>query len=493
MKDIKQVSLNSIVFYVEEDGYIALKKYINNLERYYADKEGGKEIIEDIQIRFAELLSEKRTFAEQAITMQDIESVIAVLGYPDNFEPEENRDFRQQEIPHHKKRKPLYRDLEDAKIAGICSGLSYYFDVDAWVFRLIFIVLTLFSGGLWILIYFILWFVLPQAKTTQQRYDMKGEALNIEDIEQRFKNVVNEAEDRIRDLTNKKKVKDFANKSADNLRDTASGISSGAAIFFRFLGKVVGFFFVITSVCAIAAILLLWFFPTPSFFSVEKEYSMFYLREIFTVLGLNNIAFCLFLTCVLLPFIFILFSGIALLTRKLRKVMGIILSALFVLWIVLLIFVGIGTFTFIGGKTFSHSDVPETIEIPVSSQNIIIKSLPSISFPKEEIRIFNKKFFIYRENNQTRIYGVPRLKHYNVSYTNDSIVSLRVYKNFSNEVVEFQNLIKVQDSIIYIPSLFHLKKNHWSGEEIMMELSVPRGVQLTIEEPFAGRKKVYNN
>ena len=62
MKEVRQISLNGIVFFLEEDGYFALKKYINNLEQYYADKEDGKEIIEDIQMRFSELLLEKRTF-----------------------------------------------------------------------------------------------------------------------------------------------------------------------------------------------------------------------------------------------------------------------------------------------------------------------------------------------------------------------------------------------------------------------------------------------
>ena len=489
MKDIKQVSLNSVVFYVEEDGYIALKQYIENLERYYADKENGKEIVEDIQIRFAELLSEKRTFTEQAITLSNIEAVIAVLGYPDSFEAEENRSFKQQEIPPNKKRKQLYRDLENAKIAGVCSGLSHYFGIDVWVFRLIFIFLGIFSAGFWLFVYIVLWFILPAAKTTQQRYDMKGEALNIEDIEQRVKNVVNEAESKIRDFTNKKKVKDFANNSTENFKNTANEISSGAKNLFNFLAKLFGFCLAFTSICAITAILLLWFFPTSSFFSIEKEYSIFYLREIFTVFGLNNLAFFLILTCILLPFIFLLLSGISLITSKLRKAMSVVVLTTFILWIVLSVFVGIGIITFIGNKSIPQTIEPVTIEFPVSTQSIIIKPHPDMTIQKAgtRVRFFNRNLYIKSENNRHQIYGIPNFS-YALKETNDSIILVRVLTNFSDELFDFQNNIKLEDSIIYIPSLFHFKNNHWSGEVMRVEVSVPKGIHLRVEEPFLREK-----
>jgi len=491
MKDIRQVSLNSIVFYVEEDGYIALKRYIDNLERYYADKDSGKEIIEDIQIRFAELLSEKRTFAEQAITLSDIETVIAVLGYPDNFEQEKSRETKHEDaFSPHRKRKQLYRDLENAKIAGVCSGLSHYFGIDEWIFRLVFIC-SVILGGLGIFLYFVLWLILPPAKTTRQRYEMRGEALNIEDIEQRFKNVINEAEDKIRNFTNKKKVKDFANNSADNIKNTANEISSGAKNIFQVIGKIFGICLIFISLCSIVAILLLWFFPTPSFFGVESGYNIFYLREFFTFLGLNNTAFFLCLLCVILPFVFLLFSGISLITSVLRKTMGVLVLGTFISWIVLTIFVGIGMFTFVADKNITQViEESTTIELPISSQHIIVKQHPDMNLRKAGVRsqFLNRNIYIKFEDNHSQIYGIPRITHH-VAHTNDSIVRLRIFKNFSDEIEEFQNSIRAEDSIIYIPSLFHLKKNYWIEEAIRIEISVPKDVQLTIEEPFIRKKR----
>lgn len=56
--------------------------------------------------------------------------------------------------------KRMYRSRSDVMIAGVCSGLARYLEVDPTVLRLVF-VLLLFAGfgGLWI--YLVLWIVMP--------------------------------------------------------------------------------------------------------------------------------------------------------------------------------------------------------------------------------------------------------------------------------------------------------------------------------------------
>ena len=482
MKNIKQVSLNSIVFYVEEDGYIALKRYIDNLERYYADKEGGKEIVEDIQIRFAELLSEKRTFTEQAITLSDIENVIAVLGYPDNFEPEDNKESKQQE-PSNKKRKQLYRDIENAKIAGICSGLSHYFGIDMWIIRLVYLCLVLF-WGVGILFYFILWFVVPPAKTTQQRYEMKGKALNIEDIEQKVKSGIHEAET---------KVRDFANKNADNFKETANEISSGAKNIFKFIGKIFGVCMIFVSVCAIMVIVLVWYFPIPSsFISIDNEISIFCVQEILPLIGLNGIASFLLLMCVLLPFILVFLSGIAFLAGKLGKTMGIGILAGFIVWVVLTVFVVIGTILFVKNLETDNTSAEKEINVSSSAQTIVIKPNPDLISRDDGVRFFDGYIFIKSENGKKQVYGIPRFS-YEVKQVDDSTETVRISGwNFNEKIMnDFYNGVKIEDSILYLPSLFQLRKGYWSGEKMYVELSVPQGKKIIIEPPFVRGRTVY--
>ena len=57
--------------------------------------------------------------------------------------------------------KKLYRSTKDRWIGGVCGGLGEYFSLDPTIIRIIFLLITLFLGG-GILIYLILWIVMPQ-------------------------------------------------------------------------------------------------------------------------------------------------------------------------------------------------------------------------------------------------------------------------------------------------------------------------------------------
>lgn len=99
-------------------------------------------------------------------------------------------------------RKKLYRDTDNKLIAGVCSGLSKYFGVPIWIPRLLFLIPFLsfaFKWGHWgglsfpdflsfsfspgsFLVYIILWLVLPEATTTAEKLEMKGEKVDMNSI-----------------------------------------------------------------------------------------------------------------------------------------------------------------------------------------------------------------------------------------------------------------------------------------------------------------------
>jgi phage shock protein C len=57
--------------------------------------------------------------------------------------------------------KRLYRSTKDSMIGGVCAGLANYFGMDPTVVRIIFLLLALFPAN-GVLIYLILWIVVPQ-------------------------------------------------------------------------------------------------------------------------------------------------------------------------------------------------------------------------------------------------------------------------------------------------------------------------------------------
>jgi len=56
--------------------------------------------------------------------------------------------------------KKLYRNPSEGMIAGICAGLGEYLDIDATLVRLVFVLLA-FGGGSGVLIYIIMWLIIP--------------------------------------------------------------------------------------------------------------------------------------------------------------------------------------------------------------------------------------------------------------------------------------------------------------------------------------------
>lgn len=57
--------------------------------------------------------------------------------------------------------KKLFRSIDDNIIAGVCGGLAEYFQIDSLLIRIIFILLAI-GGGSGVLIYLILWLVIPK-------------------------------------------------------------------------------------------------------------------------------------------------------------------------------------------------------------------------------------------------------------------------------------------------------------------------------------------
>ncbi len=100
-------------------------------------------------------------------------------------------------------RKKLFRDPDEKLLAGVCSGIGNYFGINAWIPRVLFLLpfLSFISrwghwGGMWdfgdvlrftfsptsLIVYIILWIVIPEASTTSEKLEMKGEKVDMNSI-----------------------------------------------------------------------------------------------------------------------------------------------------------------------------------------------------------------------------------------------------------------------------------------------------------------------
>lgn len=184
MKITVSINLGGYSFNIDEDAYAELKMYLRNLELHFAHEESASEILSDIETRMAELFRTKITSYKQVINIEDVRQAISVLGTPEDISDSDGPSSREKfSSPGYHR---MYRDPDNRVIGGVCSGMGAYWNIDPVIVRIIFIVMAL-AGGAGVLVYLILYIVLPEAKTTAQKIEMKGEPVNIHNIKDAVK------------------------------------------------------------------------------------------------------------------------------------------------------------------------------------------------------------------------------------------------------------------------------------------------------------------
>src|SRR5690554_5852613 len=178
MKKTTTINLAGMVYHIEEDAFQILKDYLTDIKRVFSSQEGVEEMVADIESRIAELFQERLN--------KNKEDVISIMGSPNQFdedydeaEYEENKSETQFNQKAESKR--LYRDTDEGMLAGVSAGLGHYLNIDPVLIRVLWIVLVL-VGGSGVLVYIIAWIAIPEAKTTAQKLQMKGQPANLDNI-----------------------------------------------------------------------------------------------------------------------------------------------------------------------------------------------------------------------------------------------------------------------------------------------------------------------
>ncbi len=269
MKKTVTVNIGRIVFHIDEDAFELLHKYLETIKAHFHTSEGKEEITSDIEARIAELFSEKLKNGKQVISIEDVQEAIAIMGKPEEFGGDETNGSDKSKGENFKysdkqygysygytygdksenfhytgtfTKRRVYRNPDDKVLGGVCSGISAYLDIDPLWLRLLFAVLF-FGFGSGLLLYIILWIILPPAKTTAEKLEMKGEKVNVENIEKNIHEEMGNLKNKFEDF--KKEAKDFGSKDRrDNVRGAvgsfvhaiAQAILAVVSVFVRLFG-----------------------------------------------------------------------------------------------------------------------------------------------------------------------------------------------------------------------------------------------------------------
>lgn len=221
MKKVVTINIAGRSFYIDEDAFLRLDQYLKNLESWSREKDGGREIFNDIEARIRELFEEKINPITGVITIEMVNEIIATMGEPQDFSEDEATNSASSgsssfdtgsTFTAGASRRRLYRDIEDKVFGGVCSGIAAYFGIDRVVVRVLFALLAFLSFGTVLFIYLILWIAIPPALTTAQRLEMRGDDVNITNIEKNIKNEYNDVKQRFQRSSAYKRGEDYLNR-----------------------------------------------------------------------------------------------------------------------------------------------------------------------------------------------------------------------------------------------------------------------------------------
>ena len=228
------ININGIVFHIEEDAYEILKNYMTDVKRHFLNSADSLEITGDIENRIAEMLSEILTNEnKQVIVEQDVRNIIDQMGRVEDFDEvyDDEKSAPNNAYNYNTGERKLFRDPDNHLVSGVCAGIANYFDIDPIWIRLAF-ALSFFFAGSGLILYIILWIVIPKALTRADRMAMQGEKLNL----QGFKNNLEEELSSVRNHLNN--LQQEAKPLAYKLRDFIGDVVHHLGLFFNGAGKI---------------------------------------------------------------------------------------------------------------------------------------------------------------------------------------------------------------------------------------------------------------
>jgi phage shock protein PspC (stress-responsive transcriptional regulator) len=473
MKKTHNINIGNAIVHIEEDAYEMLTIYLNEVKQHFSKSVDDFEIVTDIENRIAEMFAEVLASQQkQVISIEDVQSVIGQMGSVKDFEIlEETGDGTQNRAaPQYDPIKKLYRDTDQAMVAGVCSGLAHYLAIEVkWIRLFAFLSIFIFGGG--ILVYIIFWIMVPRAKTRIEKMEMRGEETNLKGFANSY-------------------LQPFAEQSRGFIAGFIQAIGefvqgTGKVIFKFIVGAIIvfGSLFLLGAIIALAAFLGFWNSDVHNYFPismVNEEYLFAMTISAFIILIIPLLGLIIFS-------IRIGFNG-----RPVNKVLS---YGLLLIWLG-----GVVTGIYHVAKIFTEfkegaefAQVTPLATYPVYS----LKINPTRFFTKEDSLNYRIDATHYKNrkilNNLDHDFNTPKSIRFRMEKSLDGKVSLS--SNYKSRGKTFEVALKNAQNIHYDfkqegtllnfnPVLNIPKTANWRGQQVELTLSIPVGTEVQISNEF---------
>ena len=491
MNKTVNINLANTLFHIDDDAYNKLRRYLESIKRSFAGTTGSDEIIADIEARIAELFLEKMENERQVITHKEVDQVIDVMGQPEDymvdediFEDEPKKSYSKSET----KPKKLYRDIDNKYIGGVCAGLEHYLGIDVLWIRLIFVLLAIFTTGFGLIAYILLWILVPEALTTSQKLDMRGEPVNISNIERKVKEGFDDVADKVKSVDYEK----VGNKVKSGSKTFFDTIGDIILFLFKVFGKFIGILLIIIGASTLVG-LFFGLFTVGMFDVVHFPGVDFY--EIVNTTGAPVWAVSLLLFfAVGIPFFFVLYLGLKILVNNLKSIGNIAKFSLLGLWLIsmgILIALGVRQAAEFSNTGSVHERNQLAMENPTDTLVIKMKN-PGYEHSMGDIH-FGRMTLTYDQNDKPLL--VSDDVEIRVRKSEDDNINITVRKDADGSSIvaardRARNILfdyeTIGNQIIIDEYLTTNSSNKARNQEVNMTIYLPEGRMVSFDESTRG-------
>ncbi|ANH61658.1 PspC domain-containing protein [Dokdonia donghaensis] len=500
MNKTVNINLAGVFFHIDEDAYGKLQRYLAAIKRSFEGMQGEDEIIADIEARISELFSERIKDERQVIGSQELDEVIAVMGQPEDymvdddiFEDEpaasSNSSKKSKQAPRIAQRR-FYRDTDNAYIGGVSSGMGHYLGIDPLWVRIgwvLLIALTWFTLGGTALIYLALWVFVPEAQTTADKLAMRGKAVNIDNITEKVKEGFENVADTVKSVDYDK----YGNKVKTGAQGFFGTIGKIIMFFFKVLAKIIGVLLIITGATVVISLLITFLTGgvvdifTPNLADlpwVNNETGL----PIWLVLLLTLFA-------VGIPFFFLFYLGLKIVSSNLKSMPVSAKLSLFGLWLVSAIVIGV--FSVKEAIKYSNTEtgkVVERTELAITASDTL--RIQMRESDRYEIPFGRSTGFMRTIKSDTENVTIERDVRLIVRSTKDSNGYIQIEKRADNFTYEearelassIQYDFKLEDGVLsldgFLTSPTQKSYGHWNDREVQVIVYLPEGTTLIADD-----------
>lgn len=482
------INLGGFFFHIDEDAYQKLSRYFDAVKRSLS-ADGRDEIMKDIESRIAELFQERLKNDKQVVGLTEIEEVISIMGQPEDYKIDDEKSTYQSSSSSstnfYYPSKRLYRDKENGMLGGVMAGLGHYLGIDTLWLRIIMVILF-FGFGTGLFVYIVLWILVPEAVTTTQKLEMKGEPITISNIEKKVKEGFDDITSKFSNIDHEK----IANTAKSGATRIGSTIEEVITTIFKVFAKIIGAFIVFFSGIGLLAIIITSIIMIFSSTMPDN----YILNNIQTPIGLETPLWAQGMLLLLgfgIPLFFLLILGLKLIVNNLRSIGNYVKYSLLAVWLIavgIIISLGINEASQLA---FEGKSVQKEVIAIVPTDTLKIKFKNNDFYSKSNYR--NHDFKITQDEGDNEIIYSNNVS-IEIKYTDEATPYMLIEKlangkstsQAKKRAEKIKYNYKIEGNTIILDNyLLTAVENKFRGQEVEIYLYLPKGTIFQTDESYS--------